>query len=627
MKKFIALSLLSWGILNHANAQFQMDFNNRHMSQSVLVNPGFLPQYKFTLGFRSINQLNLTGFNLNSLFNKADSASTSIRNLINQPIKTMGIDMALREELFHFGFKSKKSYFSYNTSLVLEGNINLPKDLFGFAYFGNAAYIGKPCNLDFSGTQFSAYMQNQITYGRQLTNELSVGLSAAMLNGIANIDMGNTYAKITTDTGVASIYQVGISGKIDARTSLMGINTAKILDSAYKAHMGDSINKAMSNFGAGTNRGFSFGLGAVYRINEKMRVSASVLNIGYIKWDLGAMTHSMPVSEWIFKGIDTNQMKKSGDTSFHINKAIKDTFNLKFNRSSQTVSSYTTKLHPRYILGFEYFLTRRTNIQINGGYGFGTEGNKGYLGAGIHQELGEWVDLRASYTYYNFNEPLHRIGVGMSFNLGPIQPYFNFSDVLSVSDYSTAQSFAGSLGLSINIGRLKDRDNDGVPDKRDSCRKVFGVISNNGCPYGFLGESMNNENEITADTNNVLIIVPNGDASDKQKMKPNTAPATAESNSTVTPSTPIQNTTATSSSKSDEKPTNVAPNTTKTESTTVENTSAVVLPANTDSKDTAIKETAPQQNQMVSNNPTLKSNSKSKNYEDQIKRASEIMRL
>jgi hypothetical protein len=38
-----------------------------------------------------------------------------------------------------------------------------------------------------------------------------------------------------------------------------------------------------------------------------------------------------------------------------------------------------------------------------------------------------------------------------------------------------------------------------TPDRKDSCRKVYGVLSNKGCPYGFLGESMNGENEITED--------------------------------------------------------------------------------------------------------------------------------
>jgi len=70
--------------------------------------------------------------------------------------------------------------------------------------------------------------------------------------------------------------------------------------------------------------------------------------------------------------------------------------------------------------------------------------------------------------------------------------------------------------LNFMIGMLKDKDNDGVPDKRDSCRKVFGVLSNKGCPYGFLGESMNNENEITKEAPS-FEVVPADSVSDKGK--------------------------------------------------------------------------------------------------------------
>ena len=88
----------------------------------------------------------------------------------------------------------------------------------------------------------------------------------------------------------------------------------------------------------------------------------------------------------------------------------------------------------------------------------------------------------------------------MSLNLGVIQPYFNINDAWGAAEYAHTNNISGTIGLNIYIGTQKDRDNDGVPDKRDSCRKVFGVMSNNGCPYGFLGESMNGEEEMTQAT-------------------------------------------------------------------------------------------------------------------------------
>jgi outer membrane protein OmpA-like peptidoglycan-associated protein len=49
---------------------------------------------------------------------------------------------------------------------------------------------------------------------------------------------------------------------------------------------------------------------------------------------------------------------------------------------------------------------------------------------------------------------------------------------------TVASSYGGSLGVRMLFGKLreKDKDKDGVPDKRDKCPDVFGLAKFNGCP-------------------------------------------------------------------------------------------------------------------------------------------------
>ena len=483
--------------LNFAKAQMNFDFNNRHLSQSAIVNPGFLPQHKFTMGFNSFNSLNLNGFNLNSIFNKFESDSQTARNLMNSSEKQMGIDLLSNTNLFHFGIRSKKAYFTYTTSLVFEGQINAPKDIFGLATFGNSAFIGKEAKIDFSNTNFTSYVKNEITYGRQITNELSVGVNLGLINGLANMQIDKAYLGLQTDTGVNSIYQFKATAEANARASMIGIDLTQIGDSAYRKNLDKAVNTQLGKMTISSNQGLSFGTGFVYRINEKFRVSGSVQNLGKIVWDVLPTEHKLFKGQWIFTGLDTGQ---TNNLSKDITKQIRDTLNLKFRGSSTYLSSYTTYLKPRYTLGLEFFPFKRTNIQLVGGYGFGYTGDKAFVSAAVHQEIGEVVDFRASYCKYDFQNSQNRVSVGMSLNLGVIQPYFNINDAWGAAEYAHTNNISGTIGLNIYIGTQKDRDNDGVPDKRDSCRKVFGVMSNNGCPYGFLGESMNGEEEMTQAT-------------------------------------------------------------------------------------------------------------------------------
>ncbi len=522
MKFRILSTALTFIAITSVKAQLNFDFNNRHLHQSALANPGFLPQYKFTLGFRSMNSFTLDQVNLNTFFNKNESDSTSIANLIRGNSNQFGADILSNNDIFNFGIRSKKAFFGFNSSVVTESALRLPRDLFGLAFFGNAAYIGKNANIDLSGTQFTSYLKNQITYGRQINNELSIGVNMAYLNGIANVAMNKGYVNFATDTGVASIYQLTLNSEFDAQTSLLGVDPSLLLDSAYMANISTKLTDGLSNFGLSSNRGFSFDIGGVYRLNEKLRISAAIQNIGSITWNQGAMKHTMAPATWVFKGLDTTQFKQmNNNDSNDIFTQISDSFNSKFARNSASVSSYTTKLKPRFTMGIEFFPFKRTNIQMLFGSGFGVLGNKSFISTGVHQEIGEIMDFRATYTLYDFSFPQHRLGVGASMNLGVIQPFFNISDVYGATDFGNASTVAASFGFNFMIGMLKDKDNDGVPDKRDSCREVFGVLSNNGCPYGFLGESMNNESEITNEAPS-FEIVPADSVSVPNKIKSST---------------------------------------------------------------------------------------------------------
>jgi len=488
MKKIALLSTFLGCFSASLLAQNPFTYNNRHLSQSHLENPAFLPQYRFTLGLTRLDQaVTLSGITLSSLFDANETPLETATRIIKDKDKQMGFDVTQQTDLFHLGYRSAQSYVALNSSLVTEGAIRIPKDLMGLAFLGNAAFIEDDCELDFSGTQFRSYLQNTLSYGRFISHNLSVGASFSLLNGFANVNLEDANIIIDTDTGVASIYQMEIQSSLKGQASLFGIDIENYLNDS-NADLNQMIQDNFSN-ALKYNKGYKVNLGAVYRLNEKIRISGSIGNLGSMTWDWGAQEISLPTSTWKWTGLDTNQIEDIQ------NLQIMDTLMSVFDIQSSRAESYTTAFKPRYTLGLEYFLLPRTYVQLVGGYGYGVTGDKSFVSTSFHQELGEFVDLRVNYTYYDFNTPVQRLGLGTSLNLGPLQIWASVNDILGVIDIGKASTASGAVGLNINIGTWKDRDNDMVPDKRDSCYRTFGSVTNNGCPLGFIGESMNYEEE------------------------------------------------------------------------------------------------------------------------------------
>lgn len=496
MKKLQLFVCVALGLSGFAKAQTGFEFNNRHLTQSANINPAFLPQYKLSLGVGTGFEAYHPGFNVNTFFNSATDATTTIRNIINDPKVNLGVSFDNRTELFQFGFKGKRSYFSFNSSNQTLGQINIPKDALGLAMFGNQEYFGKRANFDLSGTEFMSYIENKISYGRAINNKLNVGISYSSIMGIAHANLKTAYAYLETDTNNTTIYQMKMGGAFDAQTSLMGLSVMKALnDSTYDAQA--AVEDAISNNPFSSNRGSALGFGFVYRANQKIQISGAMSNIGKITWNLGAESHQMADNSWTFTGLDTsitNDIKNA-----NIQDLLLDSLAQAFDINSTQLASYQTKLHSRYTLGLEYYLSPRTYFQLVYGGGYGVKGNKSFTSINAHKELGEWVDLRLSYTLYDFSNAQHNVGVGVSLNLGPIQPWISLNNVSGLMAFNNSHFQSVRFGLNINIGQRKDSDGDGVSDKSDSCYKTFGARSNNGCELGYLGGKMDYE-EMSADS-------------------------------------------------------------------------------------------------------------------------------
>ena len=96
-------------------------------------------------------------------------------------------------------------------------------------------------------------------------------------------------------------------------------------------------------------------LGANYELNEKIAFSASLLDLGAIKWDTENANFVSNEVNFKFEGVDLNQYLN--DSTYSFVDAISDTLNKVFD-GYENSDSYISGLYTRFYLGSTYKVSK-----------------------------------------------------------------------------------------------------------------------------------------------------------------------------------------------------------------------------------------------------------------------------
>ena len=415
-------------------------------AQAHYLNPAFKTKAKFYLslpvGYQSFGVSN-SGFKLNDLLQTRasdDSLVLNPTNAVNKMAKLNFFTAESHNEILAFGFNRKDNYYSFALTNHLVSNFTYPVDLFRFAVEGNGkSLLGKRASLDGLGFNLNSYIEYAFGYNRKVNSKLTVGGRVKFLSGIANVTTKKSKLGITTD---ATTFDLTIDGAAQVNTS--GVKPFYETNTATYNPF-----KSILNF---KNFGMAVDLGANYQLNEKIALSASILDLGAIKWDTENANFTSNEVKFKFQGVDLNQFLN--DSTYSFADAISDTLSKVFD-GYESSDAYISGLYTRFYLGSTYKISKR--------FAFGAtlyneiikkKYRPGLILSG-NLKINNWFAATINYSAYA--RSFANVGFGFSVKGGPFQWFLISDNVLAFLGPKGAKNAHLSTGLNLLIGKSEDK--------------------------------------------------------------------------------------------------------------------------------------------------------------------------
>lgn len=428
--------------LNNLQAQgnFTM-YSMTKMAQSHYENPAFSANGKvyigIVLGHNSFG-ISHSGFRLNKVLTQRkydDSLELNQTALLKSLWKRNYLGADIRNEMLGVGFHVKKNYFSLSITNRITANFIYPKDLFVLALEGNGrSLLGNRANLDGLGFNLDGYVEYALGYNRAINDKLHVGGRLKLLSGYANFTTKKSKLGITTN-------EENFALTTDGQFKFASSGFRSFFDSTYTEGFSYKTPYNFKNFG------IALDLGATYKIMDKLEVSASLLDFGFIRWKEQTASYQTDNLDFTFEGVDVKAYLN--DSSDYLDK-LKDTLLSKVNNDI-TYDRYSSMLSTRFYLGARYNVTDWFSVGATS-YNqiVGKRLRTSLILSGTIQ-LKNWLGFTLNYSTYA--RSIGNLGFGLSLRGGPIQFYVMTDNLLSLN-YKSTKNIHVSCGLNLLIGKL-----------------------------------------------------------------------------------------------------------------------------------------------------------------------------
>lgn len=416
------------GALASGSAQAQLSntlyFHHNDYRQHF-VNPSRMPDTKFYFGIPAVGTIAFAGGNNGVSFSDViktvndhgkkrtvlflDEAYNGQKEFLDILHANEHVSAEVRVNLLDFGFKfADKNFLSFTVSGRGEANAFVPKEFFSLVLEGMERNSVYDLNAGKISMNMNAWAEFAVGYTRQANEKLSVGGAVKYLHSIIG---AKTKFKDLSLKGSADEWK--LVGDCDVYMAVPGIVVENEDGHFKEVNFFEKDDNNDINYMKASGKGLALDLGATYNVNDRLHLSASLIDLGFIRTSGNTARLSLQ-REFVYNGGEydpESQNIKFQDFSDDLENAF----------LGQTGGKYSQWLTAKAYVGAEYDLFKKFSVGVLSKTSF----NNNHVWEDF-TVTGNFHPIKYfSYTlaWNIYDHQWSGLGSGITLNLGPLNVF------------------------------------------------------------------------------------------------------------------------------------------------------------------------------------------------------------
>jgi hypothetical protein len=450
MKKIIIFALFAVIASTTAVAQINTLYFNKNIYQSTELNPARQHNCKFSFGLPALSSIYIDLYNKNFAYKDFFLENTALPdterfelqldNFYNNLKDNNYLFLTNKTSLGYVAFWIRDFYVSFGANLILQQNIAYPKSMFIIKdgnYFEDDRFV----SMTNMALQSNTYTETYLGVAKEVAPGLTIGGRIKLLTGYENLTLDNFQLDWHVSTADTDVYDYTFNLGYRLRSSsTMKWNIPSSIDdtSSFAIEQPEFTLEEPADFlsfkkeiKAGKGVGIDFGI--MYKYEDKLEASASILDFGFINWKLNPISVEAHDRELIFSGADPGHylgdlnifdlMEDTATQNQLIDSVIKDYIDTVWKLTAPTMDTNKYKTNLNTKLNFAVAYTPAEWVTLGfmyNGLFFNKQLHSSYT---LSSTLMFWRGWSYTLNYTMRTKSFNNIGMGFSYKIGPFQTY------------------------------------------------------------------------------------------------------------------------------------------------------------------------------------------------------------